>query len=88
MTFSELFARHGYSRMCDICAVVTHPNGKTLSKAHLAMVWYGHNRLGANLAKLIAQQTGVPLADLLFATPEVPPGRTGRPRRTPHAPNR
>jgi hypothetical protein len=80
MTFSELFAQHGFHRMCDVCAAVTHPSGRKLSKAHLSMIWYGHNNLGANLAKLISEGTGIPVGDLILAIPDKPPGRRGRPK--------
>lgn len=80
MTFPELFAKHGYFRICEVCDRVVHPNGRPLSKAHLANIWYGHDRLGANLARLLSASLGIPLAELLSATPAERPGRGGRRR--------
>jgi transcriptional regulator with XRE-family HTH domain len=82
MTIAELFTRHGYSRLCDIANTVG------LSKAHLSNIWYGRDKLGATLAKRIAERSGVPLADLLYATPMHAPGKHGRPKGTGGRPRR
>jgi hypothetical protein len=86
MTIAELFARHGYHQMCEVAEKVG------LSKAHLSNIWYGRDKLGASLAKRIAERAMVPLADLLYAEPVQAPGKrgrrkgTGRPRRPPTTP--
>lgn len=76
MTIAELFAQHGYQRMCDVAEKVG------LSKAHLSNIWYGRDKLGVTLAKRIAEKANIPIADLLYATTMPAPGKRGRPKGT------
>jgi hypothetical protein len=66
MILRELLAEDG---MTTLTAFAQRAH---LTKSHAWNLWYGRASLGLNLAKRIAQQTGIPLARLIEVEPTPP----------------
>jgi transcriptional regulator with XRE-family HTH domain len=79
MILRELLAEYG---MTTLTAFAQRAQ---LSISHAWNLWHGRATLGLNLAKRIAQQTGIPLARLIEVepTPPTPYRGKGGPRRPP-----
>jgi transcriptional regulator with XRE-family HTH domain len=77
MILRELLAEYG---MTTLTAFAQRAQ---LTKSHAWNLWHGRATLGLNLAKRIAQQTGIPLARLIEVepTPPTPYRGKGGPRR-------
>jgi transcriptional regulator with XRE-family HTH domain len=77
MILRELLAEYG---MTTLTAFAQRAQ---LSPSHAWNLWHGRATLGLNLAKRIAEQTGIPLARLVEVapTPPTPVRGLGGPRR-------
>jgi transcriptional regulator with XRE-family HTH domain len=77
MILRELLAEYGMTTLTDFA------KRAQLTKSHAWNLWHGRATLGLNLAKRIAQQTGIPLARLIEVepTPPTPYRGKGGPRR-------
>jgi transcriptional regulator with XRE-family HTH domain len=77
MILRELLAKHG---MTTLTAFAQRAH---LTKSHAWNLWHGRATLGLNLAKRLAQHTGIPLAELIAVepTPRTPYRGRGGPRR-------
>jgi hypothetical protein len=77
MILRELLAEYG---MTTLTAFAQRAD---LSMSHAWNLWHGRAALGLNLAKRMAQQTGIPLTRLveLEPTPPTPVRGKGGPRR-------
>jgi transcriptional regulator with XRE-family HTH domain len=82
MILRELLAEYG---MTTLTAFAQRAD---LSLSHAWNLWHGRAALGLNLAKRIAQQTGIPLVRLIEVEPTPPTpvrGKGGPRRRSPLA---
>ena len=78
----ELLAEYG------ITTLTAFAQRAQLSMSHAWNLWHGRAALGLNLAKRIAQETGIPLARLVEVEPTPPTpvrGKGGPRRRSPLA---
>jgi transcriptional regulator with XRE-family HTH domain len=77
MMLRELLAAYG---MTTLTAFAQRAQ---LTKSHAWNLWHGRATLGLNLAKRLAQRTGIPLAELIAVEPTPPTPYRGRggPRR-------
>jgi transcriptional regulator with XRE-family HTH domain len=82
MILRELLAEYG------ITTLTAFAQRAQLSMSHAWNLWHGRAALGLNLAKRIAQETGIPLARLVEVEPTPPTpvrGKGGPRRRSPLA---
>lgn len=83
MTLRELLNARGITTIKDFAIRAK------LQKAQAWNLWHGRAQVGLHLARKIAENTGIPITDLvtLDPTPSTPPqGKGGRPRRN-HPPS-